>query len=121
MWDPTDVTTKNVFDLFLLEATFDDQTTGSVHRPGSTHFGEHELDDVLRLPVHSFTDIGNIGEDRLLVSFSHDLWGSNSVAFGAGGEKSWVGGMKLGVETLKKLTGHVSTAECGGVSERTSW
>ena len=98
---PTDVTTKNVFDLFLLEATFDDQTTRSVHRPGCTHFREHELDDVLRLSVHSFTDIGDVGKDRFLVSFSHDLRGSDGVAFGAGGEESGIRGMELSVETLK--------------------
>jgi len=85
-----DVTTKNVFYLFLLEATFDDQTARSVYRPSCTHFSEHELDDVLRLSVHSFTDIGNISKDRFLVSFPHDLWGSNSVTFGAGREEGGV-------------------------------
>jgi len=111
MKDHTDVTTKDVFDLFLLEATFDDQTARSVHRPSRTHFGKHELDDVLRLSVHSFTDVGNIGEDRFLVSFSHDLWRSNSVAFRTGREKGRVRGMKLAVEPLKKLSVCVNTTE----------
>ena len=86
----TDVTSEHVFDLFLLEAAFDNKTTGPVHRPGCTHFSEHELDDMLWLSVHSFTDIGDVGEDRFLVSFSHDLWGSNCVAFCTGREKGGV-------------------------------
>ena len=114
--NPTDVPTKDVFDLFLLEATFNNQTARSVHRPGCTHFCKHELDDVLRLPVHSFTDIGNVGEDRFLVSFSHDLRRSNGVAFGAGGEKGGIRGMKLSVETLKKLPVRISTTECEDIS-----
>ena len=88
--DRTNVTTKDIFDLFLLEATFDNQTARSIYRPSRTHLGEHKLNDVLWLSVHSFADIWDIGEDRFLVSFSHDLWGSNGVAFGAGREKGGI-------------------------------
>ena len=59
--------------------------------------------------MHSFTDIGDIGEDRFLVSFSHDLWGGDGVAFSARGEKCGIRGMELSVETLKKLQGCIST------------
>ena len=115
MRNPTDVTTEDILDLLLLESAFDDQTARPIHRPGRTHFGEHELNNVLRLSVHSFTDIGDIGEDRFLVSFSHDLWGSDGVPFGARGEKSRVRGMELTVETLKELAGCISTTERGNV------
>ena len=90
MWNNTDVATKYVFDLFLLEATFDNKTTGPIHRPSRTHFGEHELNDVLWLSVHSFADIGNVCEYCFLVSFSHHLWGSDGVAFRVGREEGGV-------------------------------
>ena len=104
----TDVTTKHVFDLFLLEATFNNQAAGAVHRPGCTHFSEHELNDVFWLSVHSFANIWNICEDRFLVPFPHDLWGGNSVALCVGGEKGRIRGMELSVESFKKLYEFVS-------------
>jgi len=55
--------------------------------------------------MHPFTDIGDVGEDRFLVSFLHDLWGSNDVTFGTGREESGIRGMKLSIETLEKLPG----------------
>ena len=61
--------------------------------------------------MHSFANIWDIGEDRFLVSFSHDLWGSNGVTFGAGREKGRIRCMKLAVKALKKLSGCVSTTE----------
>ena len=110
-WYRTDVTTKDIFNLFLLEATFDNQTARSIHRPSRTHFCKHKLNDVLWLPMHSFANIWDIGEDRFLVSFSHDLWGSNGVTFGAGREEGRIRCMKLAVKALKKLSGCVSTTE----------
>lgn len=45
----TDVSTQNVFDLFLLETTLDDQTPGAVYTTSSSQFGKDERDDVFRL------------------------------------------------------------------------
>ena len=75
----TDVTTKDVLDLLLLEATLDDQPTGAVHGTGGTHFCEHVLDNMLGLPVHPLADVGDVGKDRLLVPFSVDRGGRDGV------------------------------------------
>jgi len=40
------VSTQNVLDLLLLEATLDDKTSATVDGTGSTQFGEQELGDV---------------------------------------------------------------------------
>jgi len=45
----THVPTEDVFDLFLLETTFDDETSSTVNTSRSTHFGKEVLDDVLGL------------------------------------------------------------------------
>ena len=45
----THVTTQDVLDLFLLETTFDDEAADTVDASRCTHFGEHELNDVLGL------------------------------------------------------------------------
>ena len=44
-----EVATEDVLDLFLLEAAFDDEASGTIDGAGGTHFGEEELNDVLRL------------------------------------------------------------------------
>ena len=66
---------------------------------------------MLWLSVHSSTDVRNIGKDGFLVSFSHDLWGGDSVAFSVRGEKGGVRSVKLGIESLEELFKFVSTTE----------
>ena len=86
----TNVPTENVFDLLLLEATLDDKTTRTINGAGGTHFCEHVLDNMLRLPVHTFAYVGDIGEDRLLVSFTEDLRGRDGVPLAGGREEGRV-------------------------------
>ena len=45
---------------------------------------------MLRLPVHTFADIGDVGEDRLLVSFTEDLRGRDGVSLAGGREEGRV-------------------------------
>jgi hypothetical protein len=68
----TNVTTQDVFDLFLLKATFDDQVPVPVHTTTRSQFGKQELDHVFRLPMHFFTDLGYVRPDGPLVTFSMD-------------------------------------------------
>lgn len=75
-----------MLDLFLLEATLDDKAPGTIHRAGGTHLGEHVLNDVLRLPVHTFADIGDVGKDGLLVAVTQKLWRRDRVPLADGGE-----------------------------------
>ena len=58
---------------------------------------------MLRLPVHTFADIGDVGEDGLLVTFTHDLWRGDGVPLASGSEEGGVRGVQLGVETVKEL------------------
>ena len=92
-----------MFDLLLLEATLDDKTTRTINGAGGTHFREHVLDNMLRLPVHTFADIGDVGEDRLLVAFTKNLRGCDGVPLAGGGEEGGVRGMQLAVEAAKEL------------------
>ena len=92
-----------MLDLFLLEATLDDETTRAVDGTSGTHFGEHVLDDVLWLPVHTLADIGDVGEDGLLVAFTQDLRRRDRVTLAGGCEEGGVGCVKLAVETMEKL------------------
>ena len=92
-----------MLDLLLLEATLDDETTRAVDGTSSTHFGEHVLDDVLWLPVHTLADIGDVGEDGLLVAFTQDLRRCDCVTLAGGREEGGVGSVKLAVETMEEL------------------
>ena len=92
-----------MLDLFLLEATLDDETTRTVDGTSCTHFCEHVLDDVLGLPVHTLADIGDVGEDGLLVAFTQDLRRRDCVTLAGGCEEGGVGSMKLAVETMEEL------------------
>ena len=104
----TDIPTEDVLDLLLLEATLDDKTAGSIDGAGGTHFGEHVLDDMLWLPVHTFADIGDVGEDRLLVAFAQDLRGRDGVPLAGRGEKGRVGCMQLAIKAMKELGNRLS-------------
>ena len=88
----TDVPTQNVFDLLLLEATLDDKATGAVNGASGTHFREHVLDDVLRLPMHTSADLGDVGEDGLL-ALSHDLRGRDREPLACGLQERGVRGV----------------------------
>lgn len=92
-----------MLDLLLLEATLDDQTPRTVHRASGTHLSEHVLDNVLRLPVHTFADIGDVGKDGLLVAITQKLWRRDRVPLANGGEEGGVGCMELGVEAVEEL------------------
>ena len=52
-WDEwprlTHVAPKYILNLFLLETTFDNETSCTVDTTGCTHFGEKELDNVFGL------------------------------------------------------------------------
>lgn len=78
-----DVPTEDVLNLFLLELALDDKTSAAVDGTGSTQFGEEVLGDVLVGTLHLFADVGNIGEDGLLVAFTHTLGWRNLVGAGA--------------------------------------
>ena len=92
-----------MLDLLLLETTLDDKASRAVDGAGGTHFREHVLDDVLGLPVHTFADVGDVGEDGLLVAFTCELRRRNCVTFASGGEECGVRGVKLSVESVKQL------------------
>ena len=92
-----------MLDLLLLEATLNDKTAGTVDGAGGTHFREHVLDNVLRLPVHTLADIGNVGEDGLLVAFTQDLRGRDGVSLAGGREQCGVRGVQLAVEAVEEL------------------
>lgn len=87
----TDVATEDLLDLLLLKATLDDQPTGAIHGTRGTHLREHVLDDMLGLPVHPLADVGDVGEDRLLVAFTQDLWRRDSITLASGVEEGGVG------------------------------
>ena len=57
------VSAEDVFDLFLLEAAFDDEAAGAVDGARCAHFGEEELDDVFWLFVF-FGGINGRGKGR---------------------------------------------------------
>ena len=99
----TDVSTEDMLDLLLLETTFDDEAAGTIDGPGSTHFGEHVLNDVLRLPVHTFADVGDVGKDGLLVTLTHDLGWRDSVTFAGRCEKSGIRCVELTEEPVEEL------------------
>lgn len=68
----TDIPSQNILDLFLLESTFDDQSTSTIDGTSRSHLCEQELDDVFRLPMHSLADVSDVCEDGFFVAFSVD-------------------------------------------------
>ena len=77
----TDITPQDVLNLLLLETTLDNETSGSVNRAVRTHFSKHELNNVFRRSVHPLANITHIRKHGLLVPFTENLRGSNSVSF----------------------------------------
>ena len=81
----TDITSQHVFNLLLLETTFDNQTACAIDGTSCTHLREKILNNVVGWPSHTFADIGNICEDTLL-AFTVDDGGWNSVTFASSAE-----------------------------------
>lgn len=54
----THITTKDILDLLLLEATFNDQPTSTIHTSRGTHFGKQESNNVFGLG--EYHELGNI-------------------------------------------------------------
>jgi hypothetical protein len=49
--------------------------------------------------MHLLADIGDVGENGFLVSFSEKLgWGNRVSFFGGAGKKRWIGSVQGGVE-----------------------
>lgn len=76
----TDISSQHVLDLFLLETTLDDQPPASIHGTTRTQFSKQELSYVLICTLHAFADVGDVGKDGLLVSFTKTLWRWDFVA-----------------------------------------
>jgi hypothetical protein len=83
----TDVSTQNVLDLLLLEATLDDKTSASVDGTRSSQFGEQELGNVLVGTLHALANFGDVGENGLLVTFAQTLWRWDLVALHSAASK----------------------------------
>jgi hypothetical protein len=77
------VTPENVLNLLLLESTLDDEAARTVDGTAGTQFGEQELGDVLVGTLHPLANLGNVGEDGLLVAFTETLRGRDLVALDA--------------------------------------
>ena len=127
----TKVSSQNVFDLFLLETTFDNEAACTIDTSSCTHFGEEELDNVFglcitsqrciphqmraataatHLSVHLLANLGNVGKDGFFVSFSEQLWWSDGVPFSRSrGEERRVGGVKRVVESGQELYNAIDT------------
>lgn len=74
---------EHVLQLLLLETTLDNQTLLVGKRTACTQFGKQELSNVLVGTLHPLADLGKVGEDGLLVSFTHALRWRDLVALGA--------------------------------------
>src|SRR5690242_16176792 len=74
---------QHVLDLLLLETTLDDQAARTVDGTAGTQFSEQELSDVLVGTLHPLANLGDVGEDGLLVSFTETLWWGDLVALDA--------------------------------------
>jgi len=80
-----DVLAQHVLQLLRLETTLDDQTSGACGRAARTQFGEQECGDVLLGPLHTLADLWEVGENGLLIAFSHALRRWDLVALGTSG------------------------------------
>lgn len=75
----TNITTEDVFDLLLLETTLDNKTSRTIDGTTRTQLGEQVLGNVLIGTLHALTNLVDVGEDGLLVSFTETLWWWNLV------------------------------------------
>lgn len=75
---------ENVLNLLLLETTLDDQSAITSHGTAGTQLSEQELCDVLLGTFHPLADLGDVGEDGLLVAFTETLRRRDLVASCAG-------------------------------------
>ena len=71
------------YELFLLKATFDDEAFGSVDAAAGAEFGEQVTGDVFVAALHALADVGDVGEDGLLVPFAETLRGGDLIALGS--------------------------------------
>ena len=97
-----DVPPENVLDLLLLETTLDNQTSGTVNGTAGTQFGEQELGNVLVSTLHPLANLGNVGEDGLLVSFTETLRRRDLVALDAVAGEIGVLRVEEGEESVQK-------------------
>jgi len=79
----TDVSSKDVLNLLLLETTLDDQSLATIDGATRTQFGKQVRGDVLVSSLHTLTDFVQVGKDSLLVTFTETLWWRNLVASGS--------------------------------------
>lgn len=80
---PTDVFSDHAFNLFLLETTFDDESSTPVNRAAGTQFGKQIGSEMVLGSFHALADIGNVGKNRLPVAFAHTLGRRNLEALAA--------------------------------------
>ena len=99
----TDVSSQDVLDLRLREATTDNEAARAVDGARRTQLGEHELDSVLWLTMHTLANVSDVAEDGLLVSFSHELRRRECVALAGRVKQGGIRCVQLGVETPEEL------------------
>ena len=75
----TDVSSQDIFDLLLLEATFDHQASTAVNRTSGAEFSKQVLNDMLWLSMHLFANVGDIGENAAFVAVAHHARRRNGV------------------------------------------
>lgn len=97
-----DVSPQNVLDLLLLETTLDDKTARTVNGTAGTQFGKQELSDVLIGTLHPLANLGDVGEDGLLVSFTETLRWRDLVALDAVAGKIGMLRVEEGEESVEK-------------------
>ena len=102
-----------------MELSANDQTLGTVDTARGTQLGEQELGDVLIVTLHAFADIGDVGENGLLVSFAENLGRRNLVAASSIAGKVGVLASEKGEESgEEKGVGEIDSA--GGVPDTSS-
>lgn len=98
----TNVSAQNVLNLLLLEATLDDKASATVDGTRGTQLSEQELGNVLIGTLHALADLGNVGEDGLLVTFTQTLGRRDLVALHSTATKVGVAIRKHGEETAEQ-------------------